>query len=79
MKTKRLLTLCLVAIIGIAFSATASWAGSAQKHRLEGAVIGIGALLLTKAIIDHSRYVYATETQPMARPYAHSRAGYWDT
>jgi len=79
MNTKRLLTLCLVAIISIAFTAPAAWAGSAQKHRLEGAVMGIGALILTKAIIDHSRYVDAVETRPAARPYPYQPAGYWDT
>lgn len=79
MNTKRFLTLFLIAIISIAFTASASWAGSAQKHRLEGAVIGIGALILTKAIIDHQRDVYAAQTQPIAYEYHHRPAGYWDT
>lgn len=79
MNTKRFFTLFLIAIISIAFTASASWAGSAQKHRLEGAVIGIGALILTKAIIDHQRDVYAAQTQPTVYEYHHRPAGYWDT
>ena len=79
MNTKRFLTLCFVAIITIAMTAPASWAGSAQRHRLEGAVIGIGALLLTKAIIDHSRDAYAAPARPAAQPYYPQPAGYWDT
>jgi hypothetical protein len=77
MNPKRFFTLFLIAIICLTTSATASWAGSAQRHRLEGAVIGIGALILTQAIFDHQRYAYAAETRPMAeRPV--QPAGYWD-
>jgi hypothetical protein len=78
MHPKRFFTLLLVAIISIATTAPASWAGSAQRHRLEGAVIGIGALILTQAILDHQHNGYAVEAQPIAQPYHHP-AGYWDT
>ena len=79
MNAKRFLTLFFVTIISIALTASASWAGSAQRHRLEGAVIGIGALLLTKAIIDHSRDDYATQVHPAGQPYYHQPTGYWET
>jgi hypothetical protein len=79
MNTKRFLTLFLIAIISIAFTASASWAGSARKHRFEGAVIGISALLLTKAIIDHQQAVYAAHARPAAYEGYARPAGYWDT
>jgi hypothetical protein len=78
MNSKRFLTLFLVVTISIATAAPTAWAGSAQRHRLEGAVIGIGALILTQAIINHQRNVYAAETQPIAQYYSHP-AGHWDT
>ena len=78
MNTKRIMTLLLIPFISIAFSVSAAWAGSAQRHRVEGAVIGIGALLLTQAIINHHD-AYAVDSTSNLRKHHHHRAGHWDT
>ena len=82
MNGKRLISMILFASIAIAFVAPASWAGSPSKHRLEGAVIGIGALILTKAIVDHHRHHAVTTVTPAAHRHSnhrarHAPAGYW--
>ena len=78
MNQKRFLTLCVVVIFSLIWAAPAAWAGSAQRHRLEGAIIGIGALMLTKAIIDHSHDVYvAPSPRPVVRPYGQPESGCW--
>ena len=78
MKTKRFLILTLIAILAIATSVPTAWAGSAQRHRLEGAVIGIGALILTQAIINQQHHAYAAEARP-ATWQPPQPAGYWQT
>ncbi len=83
MNTRRILLIMAIAIFGIVSIAPHSWAGSASHHRLEGAVIGIGAVLLGKAILDHHRY-HSPAGEPVAvqRPYPrryHRPAGYWET
>ncbi len=52
MNAKRLMIIMLIAIFGLVCAAPSSWAGSPQQHRIEGIAIGIGALILGKAILD---------------------------
>ena len=82
MNRKRIFTIILISIITMAVAVPVSWAGSRGQHRLEGAVIGIGALILTKAIIDHHRHDTTTVTS-VSHQYKHRRphhrpAGYWE-
>lgn len=82
MNRKRIFYIILIGIVTIVFSAPASWAGSPAQHRLEGVAIGIGALILTKAIIDHHRHDMASVTPAgyYRKPHRprHRPAGYWD-
>ncbi len=83
MNTKRYLIIVAIALFSIVSIAPHSWAGSAAHHRIEGAVIGIGAVILGKALLDHHRY-HQPEVEAVAvyrhRPRRHHRpAGYWDT
>ena len=82
MNRNRIFTIIFISLITVAVAVPVSWAGSRGQHRLEGAVIGIGALILTKAIIDHHRHDAATVTSVTHR-YNHRRphhrpAGYWE-
>ena len=82
MNGKRIISIILFASVAIAFAAPATWAGSPSQHRLEGAAIGIGALILTKAIIDHHRHEVAA-VAPASHRYGNHRprrapAGYWE-
>jgi hypothetical protein len=82
MNGKPIFTIILIGMITIAATASTSWAGSRAHHRLEGAVIGIGALILTKAIIDHHRpdtttAISVTHNYRHHRPH-HPPAGYWE-
>jgi len=80
MNRKRILTVPIIGIITLAFSAPAAWAGSPGQHRLEGFAIGIGALILTKAIIDQHQYTAEVSARPV-EAYTHHRprpSGYWD-
>jgi hypothetical protein len=52
MKTKRLLIILIIALFSLAVTTPSAWAGSAQQHRIEGIAIGIGALIIGKAILD---------------------------
>lgn len=82
MNRKRMFTIIFIAIITIAMTAPLSWAGSRERHQLEGFAIGVGAVLLTKAIIDHHHHDRVSVT-PAAHNYRHRRphhrpAGYWE-
>lgn len=87
MNRKGIITTILIGIITIVFIAPNSWAGC-RRHRcsqarMEGIAIGIGAMVLTKAIIDHQRQ-HDTTVRPVRYSYHHRRvhhkpAGYWDT
>lgn len=81
MSGKRIIGIILFGFLAIAFTAPASWAGTPAQHRLEGVAIGIGALILTKAIIDHHRHEVAAVT-PAIHRHGHqdprrASAGYW--
>ena len=82
MNRKRIFTIVFIGIITIAVAAPVSWAGSRAQHRLEGVAIGIGALILTKAIIDQHR-INTAVVIPADHHYGHRRphhrpAGYWE-
>lgn len=81
MNRKRMFTIIFVGIIAIAITASASWAGSRGRHQLEGFAIGVGALLLTKAIIDHHHDTVVvaptTHKHRHRRPH-HKPSGYWE-
>lgn len=82
MNKKRVLTIVFTGLISIAFTTSVALAGSPAQHRLEGFAIGIGALILTKAIVDHQRHQAAAATadeiyRPAHRPHRRP-AGYWD-
>jgi len=82
MNAKRIISIILFASIAIVFVTPASWAGTPAQHRLEGVAIGIGALILTKAIIDHHRHHEVAAVTPAAHHNRKHRArrapaGYW--
>ncbi|MGD9248767.1 MAG: hypothetical protein PVI60_12460 [Desulfobacteraceae bacterium] len=82
MNRKRIFTIILIATITTVIAAQVSWAGSRAQHRLEGAALGIGALILTKAIIDQHR-VDTAVVIPSDRHCGHRRphhrpAGHWE-
>jgi hypothetical protein len=52
MKTRRLLIILMIALFSLAVTTPSAWAGSVQQHRIEGIAIGIGALIIGKAILD---------------------------
>ena len=49
---KKTFTIVLISILCVVFITSSAFAGSRRQHRLEGVAIGIGAVLLGKAIID---------------------------
>ncbi len=81
MNGKRIISIILFAAIAIPFVATAASAGTPAQHRLEGAAIGIGALILTKVIIDHHRHHEVAPAPATYRYFKHrarrAPAGYW--
>lgn len=88
MKTKQLLLILLVALIGTAMVSSSALAGSKQKHRWEGVAIGVGAAILGHAIFqahkaDQSpQVVYVEPAEPDGR-YGHDhgpkpRHGHWE-
>ncbi|MEJ2155175.1 MAG: hypothetical protein P8X96_07550 [Desulfobacteraceae bacterium] len=81
MSGKRIISIILFVIVAIAFAAPASMAGTPAQHRLEGVAIGIGALILTKAIIDHHRHEIAAVTPAAQRydrhPHRRGPSGCW--
>lgn len=85
MKNKQLLTIAFITIFGIVVSAPTSWARSPQSYRLEGVAIGLGAVILGKALWDLN---HQPAVAPVPRPvvvehrYRQIRpepAGYWET
>ena len=83
MNTKRFLILTAIALFSTASLAPHSWAGPAARHRVEGAVIGIGAVILGQALLNHHRYQRPeahTVVIQRYHPRRHPRpAGYWTT
>ena len=60
MKTKKLLIILVVTVIGVALVSSSALAGSKQRHRWEGVAIGVGAAILGNAIYQAHR----AEQQP---------------
>ena len=84
MKLKKTISIVLIAALTIfTFSAAAS-AGSPQSHRWEGVAIGIGAVILGKALIDsihnNQARAYGPAPQPAYyQPEPEPPAGHWET
>ncbi len=58
MKKTRIIAMGIIAILGLALIAPSANAGSRHRrnrHMLQGAAIGIGALMIGKALHDHAR------------------------
>jgi hypothetical protein len=83
MSIKRFLIICLAALFTLIVAAPSSWARSPGQYRLEGAVIGIGALILGKAILDAQDGGHHVEAHVAAygtsRPNHYRAAGHWET
>ena len=69
MTAKRLIMILFVAIFSFTVTTSAAWAGSAQHHRLEGLALGIGALIIGKAILDAHRGDHHVEAHVGAYRY----------
>jgi hypothetical protein len=52
MKKNKLAVIFLIPLLLVTFSATSAYAGSRERHRWEGAAIGIGSLVLGGILID---------------------------
>ena len=87
MKNKKYIVITILALFTVfAFNAPAL-AGSPQQHRWEGVAIGVGAVLLGKALYDASHPHYAGPApRPVAAEYHHHHrrpvprpAGHWET
>lgn len=85
MKLKKLLSIGLIVVFGVTVFTTGAYAGSKQRHRWEGVAIGIGAVILGKALIDGIHHSRASVYAPPARPlpskhhYRERPAGHWET
>jgi hypothetical protein len=87
MNRKGIIITILTGILTIIFITPNSWAGCRRQHcsqaRMEGVAIGIGAMILAKAIVDHHRQ-HASNVTPVRCNYSYQRAyykpaGYWET
>lgn len=58
---KKAFTIALTSILCVVFITSSAFAGSKRHHRLEGVAIGIGAVLLGKAIIDSAASRHSAE------------------
>jgi len=56
MTKKQLIT--VVAVLSLGLISTSVWAGSKQQHRWEGVAIGVGAVIVGSALINHHAYGY---------------------
>ena len=80
---KKTFTIGLISFLCVVFITSSAFAGSKRRHRLEGAAIGIGAVLLGKAIIDtaaahhagevihHRTVIYHEPPPPRRQPRGH--------
>ena len=87
MKTKKLLIILVVTVIGVALVSSSALAGSKQRHRWEGVAIGVGAAILGNAIYQAHRaeqqtQVVYVEREPDRRfRHRHApkhRRGHWE-
>jgi len=66
----------IIVILGLSLTTTPVWAGSKQRHRWQGAAIGIGAVLLGHAIL-HPRSHAPAYPQGVYQPPPKPRHGHW--
>ena len=83
MKKTRTITIGIAAILIVTLIVPSAWAGSKHRrhrHMLQGAAIGIGALMLGKAIHDHARRPPLAARLPYERyePPPPPRCGHWE-
>ena len=86
MKNKKQITLTILAIFTVFAFTTPALAGSPQQHRLEGVAIGIGAVVLGKAIFDAYHHPDPSRAPQSVvalyhhngREPVHEPAGHWE-
>ena len=81
MKKNKLAVIFLIPLLLVTFSATSAYAGSRERHRWEGAAIGIGSLVLGGILVDQigrqctprleHAYVYFDPPQPLRKKRGH--------
>ena len=87
MNIKKQLAITILVIFTIFAFNSPTLAGSPQQHRWEGVAIGIGAVVLGKALFDACHRPYApTAPRPAVAAYHHyyqepapEPAGHWET
>jgi hypothetical protein len=82
MNPKRFLILLCTALFSLAVVAPNGWAGSPQQHRLEGIAIGIGALILGKALVDahqNGHFEARVAAYQTDYPEHHRPRGHWES
>ena len=84
MKKKTLFILLLTVMLCISFLIPSAWAGSKQRHRWEGAGIGIGAAILGSVLLKHYHKYYSPNKHAPAPVYSypatrhHRHRGHWE-
>lgn len=58
MKRTQKLIIAVAAVLSLGLISTSVWAGSKQQHRWEGVAIGVGAVIVGSALINHHAYGY---------------------
>jgi len=58
MKTTKKLIILIAVVLCSGLISTSVWAGSKQQHRWEGVAIGVGAVIVGSALINHHSYGY---------------------
>ena len=81
MKKNKLALIFLIPLLLVTFSATSAYAGSRERHRWEGAAIGIGSLVLGGILVDQigrqctphreHAYAYLDPPQPLRKKRRH--------
>lgn len=86
MKNKKQVTITILAIVTVFAFTTPTLAGSPQQHRWEGVAIGIGAVVLGKALFDANHHPHTPRApQHVVASYTHydrepvyEPAGHWE-
>ena len=86
MNRKKYIAITILSVFTVFAFNIPALAGSPQQHRLEGVVIGIGAVVLGKAIFDAYHHPYPPRApQPVVASYHHNGrqpvhvpAGHWE-
>lgn len=72
MKTRNGLIITVTAVVSICLASTSAWAGSVQQHRWEGVAIGVGAVILGSALINHHGH-YHHAVAPVRYGHGHHK------